>query len=55
MGTGYYPRAQRASNIMMKSFAEADMEQAIPEIEFEKIKLEYSILVRFELKSQLEN
>ena len=40
---------------MMKSFAEADMEQTIPEIEFEKIKLEYSILVRFELKSQLEH
>lgn len=55
MGNGYYPRAQRASNIMMKSFAEADMEQAIPEIEFEKIKLEYSILVRFELKNQVEN
>jgi len=55
MGNGYYPRVQRASNIMMKSFAEADMEESIPEIEFEKIKLEYSILVRFELKSQVEN
>lgn len=55
MGSGYYPRAQRAGNIMMKSFAETDMEQTIPEIEFEKIKLEYSILVRFELKSQLEH
>jgi len=54
MGNGYYPRAQRVSNIMMKSFAEANMEETIPEIEFEKIKLEYSILVRFELKSQLE-
>lgn len=55
MGSGYYPRVQRAGNIMMKYFAEADMEQAIPEIEFEKIKLEYSILVRFELKNQVEN
>jgi uncharacterized protein YggE len=49
LGNGYYPRIQRAGNIMMKSFAEADMEQALPEIEFEKIKLEYSILVRFKL------
>lgn len=55
MGSGYYPRVQRAGNIMMKSFAEADMVESIPEIEFEKIKLEYSILVRFELKNQVEN
>ncbi|MCK5820987.1 MAG: SIMPL domain-containing protein [Bacteroidales bacterium] len=54
MGNGYYPRVQRAGNIMMKSFAEADMTEAIPEIEFEKIKLEYSILAKFELKSQLK-
>lgn len=55
MGSGYYPRVQRAGNIMMKSLAEADMVESIPEIEFEKIKLEYSILVRFELKNQVEN
>ncbi len=50
MGNGNYPRLQRAGNIMMKSFAEADMAESMPEIEFEKIMLEYSILVRFELK-----
>lgn len=50
MGSGYFPRQQRAGNIMMKSFAEAKMDEALPEIEFEKIKLEYSIMVRFELQ-----
>lgn len=50
LGNPYYPRVQRAGNIMMKGFAEAEMEAGLPEIEFEKIKLEYSILVRFALK-----
>lgn len=36
------------ANIMIRGIHEAE-EDIIPEIEFEKIKLEYSILVRFEL------
>ena len=37
----------------MKAVAEADMEMALPDIEFEKIKLEYTILAKFELKGKL--
>lgn len=50
LGAGYYPRQQRAGNIMMKTMAAMEEEETMPDIEFEKIKLEYSILVRFELK-----
>lgn len=49
LGNGYHPPIRRAGNVMMKAYAEAATEPDIPEIEFEKIKLEYSILVRFEL------
>lgn len=50
LGNGYYPRVQRAGNIMLKTYAGAEAEAVLPDIEFEKIKLEYSILVKFELK-----
>lgn len=49
LNPGYYPRVQKAGNILMKAYAEDTAEQALPEIEFEKLKLEYSILVRFAL------
>ncbi|MBT3241861.1 MAG: SIMPL domain-containing protein [Bacteroidetes bacterium] len=49
LNTGYYPRNTMATNIRVKAFAELEEQDFMPEIEFEKIKLEYSILVRFEL------
>lgn len=55
LGNGYYPRVQRAGNMMMKAVAEASPEEPLPDIEFEKIKLEYSILVRFELLNHKTN
>ena len=53
-GSGYYPRVQRAGNFMMKAPAEADTEMALPEIEFEKIKLEYTIMAKFVLKEKIK-
>ena len=41
-------KAAGLSNIVVKGYGTT--EQTAPEIEFEKIKLEYSIMVRFELK-----
>ena len=43
----YYPRA---SNIMLRGAAKDESIAEVPDIEFDKIKLEYSVLVRFELK-----
>jgi len=53
-GSGYYPKVQRAGNFMMRASSEADMEIALPEIEFEKIKLEYTITAKFILKGKQE-
>ena len=47
---GYYRRPQMATNIMVKSMAMDASPEVMPEIEFEKIHLEYSILVRFALQ-----
>ncbi len=43
----YYPRT---SNIMLRGAAKDESIAEVPDIEFDKIKLEYSVLVRFELK-----
>jgi len=43
----YYPRS---SNIMLRSAPGEESIAQVPDIEFDKIKLEYSVLVRFELK-----
>jgi len=50
INNGYYPRQNFNANIMVRSFAaDALGSEVMPEIEFEKIKLEYSILLRFEI------
>ncbi len=44
-----YQQPQRMSNIVVRGVAKMEMDQQ-PDIEFEKIKLEYSILVRFAIE-----
>lgn len=47
-GGGYYPRANGIVNVSFK--AASMMDEAAPELDFEKIFLKHSVLVRFELK-----
>ena len=49
LNNGYYRRPAVPSNIRMKAVAMDASPEVLPEIEFEKIHLEYSILVRFKL------
>ena len=42
-------RVAGLSNIVVRGYSSKLNEEQVPEIEFEKIKLEYSILVRFEM------
>jgi len=49
LNSGYYPRQMTGNFMVKRSASEATMDQ-MPEIEFEKIKLEYTIMARFELK-----
>ena len=53
IGQGYSNQFQsrpRAKNMMIRGMASMDMEEAAPQLEFQKIKLEHKIMVRFELK-----
>jgi len=53
IGQGYSNQLQarpRAKNMMIRGMVSMDMEEAAPQLEFQKIKLEHKIMVRFELK-----
>ncbi len=53
IGQGYlnqYEARPMAKNIRIRGMASTDMEEAAPQLEFQKIKLEHKITVRFELK-----
>lgn len=43
-------KSPMASNIRIRGFSDVEVSDREPDIEFEKIHLEYSVLVRFELK-----
>ncbi len=47
-GGGYYPRLNAVANVSFKSAGA--MDEAAPVLDFEKIPLKHSVLVRFELK-----
>lgn len=51
MNAGYYPRSEKAGYVMMRADAGDTAEAELPAIEFEKIKLEYSILAKFQINS----
>lgn len=46
-GSGYYPRQNAAANVRIRG---ASVLHEAPVLDFEKIQLKYSVLVRFELK-----
>jgi len=53
IGQGYsnnYQSRPRTKNMMVRGMATMEMQDAAPQIEFQKIKLEHNIMVRFELK-----
>lgn len=53
IGQGYSNQIQtlpRAKNMMIRGVASMAMEEEAPQLEFQKIKLEHKIMVRFELK-----
>ncbi|MBN1821617.1 MAG: SIMPL domain-containing protein [Prolixibacteraceae bacterium] len=51
LNNNVYPRMmEKVSNIVIRGVSTLSNESAPPDIEFEKINLEYSILARFELK-----
>tara|TARA_R110001583_G_scaffold21469_5_gene81577 strand:+ start:970 stop:1674 length:705 start_codon:yes stop_codon:yes gene_type:complete len=53
IGQGYlnnYEARPMAKRMMVRGMASMDMEEAAPQLEFQKIKLEHKIMVRFELK-----
>ena len=53
IGQGYsnrYEARPMAKNMLIRGVASMDMAEAAPQLEFQKIKLEHGIMVRFELK-----
>lgn len=53
IGQGYsnnYQSRPRTKNMMVRGMATMEMQDAASQIEFQKIKLEHNIMVRFELK-----
>jgi len=53
IGQGYlnnYEARPMAKRMMVRGMVSMDMEEAAPQLEFQKIKLEHKIMVRFELK-----
>lgn len=50
MDVPYYQTEERNMNVMFKASPEGGMQDEQTNLEFEKIKLRYSVLVRFELK-----
>lgn len=53
IGQGYtnrYEARPMAKNMLIRGMASMDMAEAAPQLEFQKIKLEHEIMVRFELK-----
>lgn len=53
IGQGYSNQSQnrpRAKSMMIRGMASMDRQESAPELEFQKIKLEHTIMVRFELK-----
>ena len=53
IGQGYsnrYEARPMAKNMLIRGMASMDMSEAAPQLEFQKIKLEHEIMVRFELK-----
>ncbi len=53
IGQGYsnrYEARPMAKNMMIRGMASMDMAETAPQLEFQKIKLDHKILVRFELK-----
>lgn len=53
IGQGYsnnYQSRPRTKSMMVRGMANMEMQDTAPEIEFQKIKLEHNIMVRFELK-----
>ena len=50
-GGGYYPRLSAVANVSFKAASVMDAgEEMAPVLDFEKIPLKHSVLVRFELK-----
>ncbi len=53
IGQGYsnrYEARPMSKNVRIRGMASMDMAEAAPQLEFQKIKLEHKIMVRFELK-----